>query len=393
MEPGDLPDIPLALNAVPLLTPPTGIGQYTYQLASRLRQLWPQPPWLFYGTRWERELRDPVAPTRETIPGRMKRAVPMGHRISRALQQMRFSAGARRHRIGLYHETNYLAFRFGGPTVVTVHDLSWIRYPEAHPLERVKNMNAAMPRVMREATRIIADSEFTRGEIIAHYGVAPERVHTVLLGVLPDFHPRTEPECEALLRAHELRFGRFVLAVGTLEPRKNLATTVAAFARLPQALRREFPLVIAGASGWGESSFREQLEPLLARGEARVAGYVAQAALPLLYAAARASIYPSLYEGFGLPPLESMASGVPVVCSSRASLPEIVGDAALVAEALDVGALSEHLRRLLEDDRLHRALSQAGVAQASPFTWERCARQTVDVYLEAVRAPRTIAKS
>ena len=392
MDPGDLPDIPLAVNAVPLLTPLTGIGQYTYQLASRLRQSWPQRPWLFYGTRWERELREPVPPAGETIAGRMKRAVPMGHRISRALQQVRFSAGARQHRIGLYHETNYLAFRFSGPAVVTVHDLSWIRYPEAHPAERVKSMNAAMPRVVREATRIIADSEFTRGEIIAHYGVAPERVHTVLLGVLPEFHPRGEPECEALMRAHELRFGRFVLAVGTLEPRKNLATTIAAFARLPQGLRREFPLVIAGATGWGESSFREQLEPMLARGEARVAGYVPQSDLPLLYAAARASIYPSLYEGFGLPPLESMASGAPVVCSSRASLPEIVGDAALVADALDVDALSGHLRRLLEDESLHRTLSQTGLARASRFTWERCAQQTIAVYLEALTGTRRIAE-
>lgn len=392
METVQLPDVPLALDAVPLLSPLTGIGQYTYQLASHLRHLWPQPPWLFYGTRWERDLRDPVPPSAETVTGTIKRAVPMGYRISRALQQMRFSAGARAHRIGLYHETNYLAFRFAGPTVVTVHDLSWIRYPEAHPAERVKSMNAAMPGVVREATRIIADSDFTRSEIIGHFGVSPDKVDTVLLGVLPEFHPREEHQCAEVLRAHQLGFGRFVLAVGTLEPRKNLATTVAAFAQLPQSLRHAFPLVIAGASGWGDSPFRSALDPLLERGEARLVGYVPQADLPLLYAAARAFIYPSLYEGFGLPPLESMASGVPVISSNRASLPEIVGDAGLLGDPLDVDTLGGDLRRLLEDGPLHRALSQAGLERAARFTWTNCARRTADVYMKALGRPRTITK-
>lgn len=392
METRELPDIPLALDAVPLLAPLTGIGQYTWQLASHLRRAWPQSPWLFYGTRWERELRDPAPPSAQTLAGRMKGAMPMGYRVSRALQQMRFSAGARKHRVALYHETNYLAFRFAGPTVVTIHDLSWIRYPQAHPGERVRSMNETMPRVVRDATRMIADSEFTRREIIGHYGVEPERVDTVLLGVLPEFHPRGEGECAEVLRARGLRFGRFVLAVGTLEPRKNLASTVAAFARLPRSLRREFPLVIVGASGWGESAFRKSLEPLLASGEARLAGYVPQAELPLLYAASRAFMYPSLYEGFGLPPLESMASGVPVVSSNRASLPEIVGDAGLVADPLDVDALGEHLRRLLEDGPLHRSLSQSGLVRAARFTWAECARRTIEVYLKALdRGPRTMA--
>lgn len=381
-----LPDVPLALNAVPLLTPLTGVGHYTHQLARHLGALWPQSPNYFYGTFWSRELRTPPAREQPSLALRARRAVPFGYGISRALQQIQFSRGAKRSGIAVYHEPNYLAFRFAGPTVVTVHDLSWIRHPEAHPAERVATMNAAMPRVMRDAARIIADSEFTRREIIEHYAVPAERVTTVLLGVLDEFHPRAPEECGAVLDARGLQFGGYLLAVGTLEPRKNLATTVAAFASLPKALRQRFPLVIAGAGGWGEGILHPALGRMVAEGEAHMPGYIPQAELPVLYAGARAFVYPSLYEGFGLPPLEAMASGVPVVVSNRASLPEVVGTAGLVVDALDDEALADAMRRLLEDEALHGTHASAGRSRAADFTWLKCAQRTAGVYDAALRA-------
>ncbi|HYC36634.1 MAG TPA: glycosyltransferase family 1 protein [Usitatibacter sp.] len=379
-----LEGVSVGLNAIPLVTPLTGIGRYTWQLAHELRGLLAEPPQLFYGGDWSTDMRPPPAPQPVTIERRVRRAFPMGFEIARALQQRRFDAGVRALGIGLYHEPNFLAFRFDGPTVVTVHDLSWVRHPETHPRERVRVMNTQMPRVLRECRHVVADSEFTRGEIIAHYGLAPGKVSTVHLGVDAGFRPLGPEQCAPVLERHQLGFGSYVLHVGTLEPRKNLVTAVDAFMRLPQPTRQRYPLVIAGMAGWGRDGVSSRLKALMMSGEARLAGFVPQGEMPALYSGARAFVYPSLYEGFGLPPLESMACGVPAIVSDRACLPEIVGDAGLQVAALDVAALSEALRSLLADDALHERLCIAARLRAKAFTWRRCAEATVAAYCKAL---------
>jgi len=313
----------VGMGALALLPPLAGVGRYTYHLARELQSLLPEAPRFFYGREWSTELHPMPPPAAAAARRSIARWVPHAWRAARALQQRRFTQGAREGGIQLYHEPNYLAFRFDGPTVVTVHDLSWVRYPEMHPAVRVRMMDALMPRVIAGAARIIADSEFTRGEVIAHYGVAPGRVSSVLLGVTDEFRPVPKEDCAPELAARGLEHGRYILAVGTLEPRKNLATAIAAFRRLPDAVRRRFPLVIAGMPGWGER-LPPGVREMAAQGELRIAGFVPQAGLPALYSGARLFVYPSLYEGFGLPPLEAMACGVPVVVSRRASLPEVV---------------------------------------------------------------------
>ncbi len=377
----------VGISATALLTPLTGIGRYTWHLAREMQRLLPEPPWLFDARRWTREIPVPPQHPRENmVVTLVKRAVPFGFEAARFLQQRRFTSGARAHGIALYHEPNFLAFRFAGPMVVTVHDLSWVRFPETHPAERVRAMNAQMPKVLRAAAHVIADSEFTRGEVIAHYGIEPARVTTVLLGVTPGFAPFDERACAATLATHGLRYGEYILAVGTLEPRKNLATAVAAFAGLPQEQRRRHPLVVAGMHGWGRHRLPRALQGLVAAGEARLLGYVAEEDLPRLYAGARLFVYPSVYEGFGLPPLEAMACGAPVVVSRSASLPQVVGGAGLLVDPMDQGAWREQMRVLLEDDALRARLSAAGVRQAQGFTWERCARDTLAVYRKAIGA-------
>jgi alpha-1,3-rhamnosyl/mannosyltransferase len=370
---------PVALNATALLSPRTGIGQYTYHLAQELQALLPEPPWLFYGGPWSREVRASPAPS-AGIRQSLSHAIPNAYKLSRFLQQRRFSAGVREHGIRLYHEPNFVAFRFGGPTVVTVHDLSWIRYPQMHPRERVKLMNETMPRVVREASQVIVDSEFVRGEVIAQYGLPAQRVTTVPLGVTRDFRPLDAAACEPVLASQRLRYGEYILAVGTLEPRKNLATVVASFQALPEGVRRRYPLVVVGMSGWGTERLPPALRTMAEAGEARITGYVPHDELPALYAGARIFVYPSIYEGFGLPPLEAMACGVPVIVSRSASVPEVVGDAGVLVDPLDEQAISAQMARLLEDDGMRRRLSAAGLAQAARFTWSECATRTLQVY-------------
>lgn len=374
----------IGLNAVPILSPLTGVGQYTYRLITELQQVLPQRPWLFYGTDWGQEIRTAAAPGARGLNNAIKRFVPHPHLVTRFLKQARFSTGARKHAIDLYHEPAFLAYRFRGPTIVTVHDLSWIRHPETHPSERLREMNRFMPGVIDRAAHILVDSEFVRQEVMDYYGVPGNRVTTVLLGVGQEFQPRNEAECLPVLARFGLQYRRYQLAVGTLEPRKNLSTVIDAFSMLPDAVRKQFPLVIAGLKGWGMESLPERLAGMMSRGEVRMLGYVAQDELPAIYAGAQLLVYPSLYEGFGLPPLEAMACGVPVIASGRASLPEVVGDAGLVVEPLDTGSIARNMRAVIEDAALHASLSRAGRERAQMFTWRRFAHETIAVYKKVI---------
>jgi alpha-1,3-rhamnosyl/mannosyltransferase len=377
-----LAGVEIGINAVSLMSPLTGIGQYTCQLVRQI-QSFGLSPWLFYGTGWSREIRTEALPGIGTVKNLFKRIVPRPYVAMRYVLGHRFASGVRRNAVSLYHDPNFMAYRFDGPTVVTVHDLSWVRYPETHPAARVREMNRLMPQTVERAAHVLVDSEYIRHEVIEHFGISPEKVTTCLLGVTPDFRPMDADTCRPFLAPHGLAWGRYILAVGTLEPRKNLTTAIAAFSRLPDDIRRRYPLVVAGMQGWGEDRYTKELRELIRRGEARMVGYVPQAGLPALYAGARMLVYPSLYEGFGLPPLEAMACGVPVIASDRASLPEVVGDAGIQIEALDETAITQAMRALIEDDAFHGRLSAAGSKRAARFSWEQCAARTLAVYRNA----------
>jgi alpha-1,3-rhamnosyl/mannosyltransferase len=376
-------ELNVAINGIAMLSPLTGIGQYTFNLVREMQDL-RLKPWMFYGTDWKQELRAAALPGMTTAKSAFKRLMPRPYVIQRFLLQQMFSRGAKRCQFDLYHEPNFMAYRFNGPTVVTVHDLSWLRYPETQPAARVREMNRVMPQAMKSAAHILVDSEFVKQEVMEYYGLAEDRITTTLLGVATDFRPLTAAQCTVVLDRYRLQHGRYILAVATLEPRKNLASLIAAFEHLPDTLRRRYPLVIAGMRGWGDSVMSDALRKMIARGEVRLTGYVPQSDLPRLYAGARMFVYPSLYEGFGLPPLEAMASGVPVIVSNRASLPEVVGNAGILTEPLDDLRIVQHMRALIEDDALHGHLANAGRLRAKQFTWRRCAMETLAVYRRVI---------
>ena len=379
-----LHNVRLGINAIPILSPMAGVGRYTYHLIHQLQQILPQQPWLFYGTSWEREIRTAAAPGARGLKDAIKRFLPRPELLLRFMGQLRFSAGMNKHGIDLYHEPAFMAYRFRGPSVVTIHDISWVRHPETHPLERVREMNRVMPGVVKHASQIVVDSEFVRQEVMSYYGVPAERVTTVLLGVSSEFQPVDATRCTSVLSEFGLTHGEYILAVGTLEPRKNLSTVLAAYTRLPQAFRQRYPLVVAGMNGWRMEVLSSSLQAMIARGEVRLTGYVPQSHLPALYTGARAFVYPSLYEGFGLPPLEAMACGTPVIVSKRTSLPEVVGDAGLLVEPLDDRTIALCMQQLVEDDVLHAKLATAGRLRAQQFTWQKFALEMMAVYRKAL---------
>ncbi len=376
----------VALNTTALLSPLTGIGQYTYQLAKGLQTLPELELDLFYGSGWSKELRDRPVYHIATIKALFKRFMPNAYSVNRFLQQNRFTRGVLSNRAELYHEPNFLAFKFNGPSVITVHDLSWIRFPDTHPVERVRAMNMYFEPGLRRASLILTDSEFVKREIMDVFGVKSELIKPVLLGVESLFYPRTVVDTLPVLSRHDLVHGRYLLAVGTLEPRKNLQVALRAYMQLPQQIRKDFPLVLVGMNGWRTSALEQQIAPLVRAGEVRQIGYLLREELAMVIAGAFTLIYPSIYEGFGLPPLEAMVCGVPVISSEASSLPEVVGDTGLLINPHDDQAVTQAILRLVGDHDFRQHLSQKALARSAEFTWDKCVKQTVDVYRQALNS-------
>lgn len=376
--------IRLAVNAVALLSPFAGVAGYIRHLMGALAAMDAVRPRYFYGLGWSDELL--AAPPRAVAKGKgaVQRWVPFAWEASRLVQGAAFALEGRPGRFDLYHEPAYLLLGKRLPAVVTVHDLSWVHYPQTHPAGRVRVLDRRLPRSLAAARAVITDSAAVREEIISHYGVQPEKVHAIPLGVSARFRPRAASDLEPLLRRFELTAGGYLLCVGTLEPRKNLVRTVRAYASLPAELRRRFPLVVVGAVGWHESGIVAELEPLARSGEARLLSYVDEDALSALYAGARGVLYASLYEGFGLPIAEAMASGAPALTSGVGCMKELAAGAAVLVDPMDVADIARGLQRLLEDDAERARLRAAGLERTSGLTWQRCAERTLAVYRGAL---------
>lgn len=375
----------IAFNATALLSPLTGIGQYAYELAQQLRANPQLALHFFYATGWSQQVRETPVTAAHTVFPLIRRFLPKSYAISRLFQSQYFKLGARKHGFDVYHEPNFLPFRFEGPTVTTVHDLSWIRHPETHPIERVRAMNRQFEPSLERSDIILTDSQFVRQEVIDMFGIAPDRVRAVSLGASQVFRPMQPDSTRAVMERFGLTHGRYLLAVGTLEPRKNLMSALRAFAGLPYAMQDRAPLVLAGMKGWHSDALEREMAPLVQSGRLRVTGYLEREVLACLTAGATAMVYPSLYEGFGLPPLESIACGVPAIVSEGGSLPEVVGDAGLIVEPHDIEGLRTAIRTLIEDTHTRQSLSDRALQRAKLFSWKRCADETLAAYREAIR--------
>lgn len=385
--------IDLILGADSIRPPLTGIGRYALELARRL----PGAPGVgrvrFYGLgQWldtpaleaadtPRPAGEPTRTLRSTLA-----ANPHAVRAFAALMPLLQRWQLRAEETALFHSPNFFLPPVRGRSVVTVHDLSHHLYPQFHPPARIDYMQRMLPRSIARAGHIITVSESARQDTIAHLGVAPGRVTAIPLGVQPQMRPHSDAELAPALARLGLTAQGYTLFVGTIEPRKNLDRLLAAYAMLPSALRQHYPLVLAGSRGWHSEATHSRMEQAASAGWLRYLRFVSQADLPALYAGAALFTYPSLYEGFGLPVLEAMASGVPVVTSTVSSLPEVAGDAALTIDPNDEHALATSLARGLQDSPWRTQARARGLARASGFTWQRCTQETVAVYARTMSA-------
>lgn len=357
-----------------------GVGRYTRSLVAALTAQLDSTDrlLLWYASRNRQGLdrstfRQPelVEVTRIPLPARF---------ATLAWQRFQFPVNLERFTgpIDVSHEPDFVAPPSKAPSIITIHDLSYLITPEFAYPKLVSYLNKAVPRTLNRASHIVTPSETTRRDVIQHYGVDDSRVTAVLNGVDVWF----QPQSDAAITQATARFGLdapYFLIVGTIEPRKNHLTLLRAFERL-RLRHPEASLAILGSPGWLAEPIMAQIEATASRHPVRYLRYVDDSWLPALYAGSVALVYPSWYEGFGLPAVEAMASGTAVITSDRGALPEVVGTATIVTPPDDEAAICAAMESLLESPVRRAQLIQAGLAWARQFSWERAARDLLAIY-------------
>jgi len=287
-------------------------------------------------------------------------------------------------RLDLLHAPDFVLPPTRAHTLVTIHDLSFLVHPECAEPSMVRYLIDAVPRGLRRANVILADSQATRNDLARLLAIDPARVELVYPGVEPRFCPLPTATTEPVRRRLSLP-DHFVLFVSTLEPRKNLVRLLEAFAQIVQTDNSNLHLVIAGRRGWLYEDIFAAIDRLQLHARVQLLDYVHDKDLPALYNLAAAFAYPSIYEGFGIPPLEALACGTPTVVADNSSLPEVVADAAVLVSAEDVGSIASGIARVVSDAALRARLRAVGPAQARKFTWEQAAKHVLACYQRAVQ--------
>jgi len=375
----------IALDGLPLTAAKTGVGHYTYELARALASTEPASQFeIVYPSTYATI--GPDKPNSALLPPNLKlnrvRVGPLGkHWWSAGLPRY-----IRRSKLELFHGTNYdVPLWRRCATVLTIHDLSQLLHSETHEKRNVSRARRRLPLMSRTADAIITPTESVRVDVCELLKANPGKVFAIPEAARACFRPLTFSETANVRR--RLGIGDdFLLTVGTLEPRKNLSVLISALAELA----RERPesttqLVLAGGRGWLSNPLFEAINNSPARDRIILTGYILDDDLQALYSSCRAFIYPSIHEGFGLPPLEAMACGAPVIASRIPALEETTGAAALLFDPKSVSELTRNILALLDNENARRELAAAGQRRAAEFSWEKTARLTWTVYEEALR--------
>jgi len=373
----------VCLDLSPAVQNHAGLGRYSEELARALVELRDAcEVRLFYTDSRGRR----PAPPLDALPHKSIRWPNKPWRMSALLSSYtRFPMDYLAGDADVFHATDHLLpYLRRTSSVFTLHDLIPLERPAAHlPLNRWY-LQLMLPRFLRHADAIICVSQHTKNDAVRFFREIEPKIHVIPEGVNRNFRPVRDAAALAEVRARYDLPERFILFVGTIEPRKNLERLWEAYKVLRSEGRTE-KLVVVGRKGWLYQPTLARLAELGLEGEVLFPGYVANGDLPAFYALATCFAFPSLYEGFGLPPLEAMACGCPVVSSNSSSLPEVCGDAAILVPPTDVSALTSALRRLLDDAALRDDLRSRGLRQAARFTWDDAAQRTLEVYSTCCR--------
>jgi len=372
----------IAIDTVLLLSPLTGVGNYAYQISKNLREIGPSHEYTYFYGYYSSRLFSPgeqlesVQRVKEAV-----RKIPFLGTAARNLKDLANLFSSRE--FDLNFEPNFIPLNIPARrTVVTVPDFSFARFPEWHTPDKVRYYAKSFWKKIHRADRIIVISDFIRSEAIQLFGFPPDQLTTISLGVDQEIYKVYQLRDLSETRAKYHLPENFILFVGSIEPRKNLERLLLGYQNLEESMRREVKLVLVGFKGWENEGIVTLMRKM--KGDVFYLGYVPEVELGKIFNLARLFVYPSLYEGFGLPPLEAMACGCPVVVSNTASLPEVCSDAAYYVEPQDLNSISEGIGQVLRDDRLRSTLIQKGIDRASSFSWEKSARAHLRLFEEAL---------
>jgi len=372
----------VAINTTPLLSTLTGVGNYTYQTAKAIARLAPENEYSYYYGYYSKKLfasenKGAFYEVKELV-----KQVPAIKKFARFIKDNVCPLTLKP--FDLYFEPNFIPLRVRAKrTVVSVMDFSFEDYPQWHPQERMEYFRKKFWKNIGRADRIIAISEFVRDEAVNKFGLPAEKVRVVRLGFNKDVFRLMAPDELAPVKAKFSLPDTFMLCVGSMEPRKNLLNLLKAYLSLPAAVRKGFKLVFVGFKGWENREIMDLIEKV--KEDAVYLGYIADAELGALYNLASFFVYPSFYEGFGLPPLEAMACGCPVVVSRAASLPEVCGEAAVYVDPFDIDSIAAGIARVAGDEALRAGLRAAGLKRSKEFSWEQSAAQHLKIFDEAMK--------
>ena len=359
--------------------PRSGVGQYQHQLIRHLLKIDPKNDYLLYGFNVRNRKR--LEAVRFDAPNCETRVIPIPQRLI-TLSWLAFRAPALDRVVkgcDIYHVSEIsIPPVKKAKRVAFVHDLTTLLFPQFHVPSNVFVHRQRFER-LSEVDAILTNSETTKRDIVDHLKISSEKIHVTHLGADEVFRPMPKEGIHPVLERHGIQ-QPYLLFVGTLEPRKNLETLILAFNRLKEKDHISHQLVLAGQKGWLCEPILRAIEASPYHSDILRTNYLAEGDLPALMNGAEVFVYPSFYEGFGLPVLEAMQCGTPVVTSNVSSLPEVGGDACLYVDPHSVEEIADRIRMVLTDSNLQKSMSEKGIVQAKHFSWEKCARETLRVY-------------
>jgi len=368
----------VTIDLSPTVQGHAGLGRYAGEIARAINQYHPEIALnLFYNTPDEASLPDYLSHIPHTVVNQGNKPWRMRVLLSSMLRwSMDKTFGAKQ----VFHATNHLLAHFNqASTVYTLHDLIFLRYPQYHMFYNRWYLTVAMPRYLQAAKIIITPSDCSKQDAMHYYKLPEEKFRVIYEAPAPTFHPFADKQQLETIRHKYNLPQQFILHVGTIEPRKNLSRLLDSF----KPLLVDWPdlkLVLIGKKGWLYNDFFTHLQTIGLEDQVIFPGFVEEADLPAMYQLATLFVYPSLYEGFGLPPIEAMACGTPVISSNSSSLPEVVGQAGLLINPTDTQALHQAMRRVLSDESLQQELSERGQEQALRFSWQKAVDEHVAIY-------------
>jgi len=371
----------IGIDATALPPQPVGAGNYIIQLIRALASLNVNDEFVIFAHQKGHALIN--LPEKDSFEWIIFEDRNPGSRL--IWEQTLFPQLVKKSGVNLLHSLHYTRpMKLPCASVVTFHDMTFFLYPELHTRAKRLFFPLAIRASARRADALIAVSESTRQDVIRVLGISPEKIITIQSGVDPAFRPINDTVAKGKIAEKYDLPERFILYVGLIEPRKNLPMLISAFKRLIDS-GEDYKLVLVGRYGWMYEELLKQINNLDLEGMIHFTGYVSQEDLPLVYNLSSLFVYPTIYEGFGLPVLEAMACGVPVITTDVSSLPEIVGEAGMLVPVNDVKALYGAMIEVLRDEDLRRKMINKGIQRAAKFTWEQTAKLTFQVYQQVMR--------